>query len=226
MTRKLLDNKLQQMSDDLLRLGADAQSALLASVDALAKRDTAASVALIDADTQINEQHHRLELNCLTVIATQQPMAGDLRRIATLLYIATELERIGDYAKTIAKLNLRIGDEKLVEPLANIKRMAELGMDMLGRALRAFDTGDTTLARAIPDDDDEIDALYDQVFRHAMRHVREDVDHVDQVNYIIMIAYSLERTADRVINICERVIFMVDGELVDLDEDSVELNLR
>jgi phosphate transport system protein len=151
-------------------------------------------------------------------------MAGDLRRIATVLYIATELERIGDYAKTIAKLNLRIGDEQLVEPLTNIKRMSELAMDMLEQALQAFEHSDTALARRIPDSDDEIDDLYDKVFRHAMDHVRDDIAHVDQVNYIIMIAYSLERTADRVINVCERVIYMVEGQIVDLDEDMVGLD--
>jgi phosphate transport system protein len=225
MTRQIFENELRQLGNDLLKLGTDAQSAMLASVAALAARDTAASWALINADEKINEQRHQLELDCLKVIATQQPMAGDLRRIATVLYIATELERIGDYAKTIAKLNLRIGDEKLIEPLTNIKYMSELTMDMLERALQAFETSDTVLARHIPDSDDEIDALYDKVFRHAMDHVRDDIAHVDQVNYIIMIAYSLERTADRVINVCERVIYMVEGQIVDLDEDMVGMDL-
>jgi phosphate transport system protein len=225
MTRKQFENALQQLGNDLLKLGLNARSALLASVVALAERDAEASWALINADEQINEQRHHLELDCLTVIATQQPMAGDLRRIATVLYIATELERIGDYAKTIAKLNLRIGDEKLVEPLTNIKRMSELAMNMLEQALQAFENSDTALARRIPESDDEIDDLYDKVFRHAMDHVRDDIAHVDQVNYIIMIAYSLERTADRVINVCERVIYMVEGVIVDLDEDMVGLDL-
>lgn len=156
------------------------------------------------------------------MIATQQPMAGDLRRIATVLYIATELERIGDYAKTIAKLTVRIGDEPLVEPLANIKRMSELAMGMLDRALQAFAAEDIELARRIPADDDEIDKLYDVVFRAAMAHVRDNIAHVDQINYVIMMAYSLERTADRVINMCERIIYMVSAEIVDLDDDMPE----
>ncbi|MCO5195247.1 MAG: phosphate signaling complex protein PhoU [Anaerolineae bacterium] len=222
MTRKLFDNELQQLGTDLLQLGADVRNALLMSVAALTTQDIAASWTLIDADKKINEQRHNLENNCLTVIATQQPMAGDLRRIATVLYIATELERIGDYAKTIAKLTVRIGDEPLVEPLANIKRMSELAMGMLDRALQAFAAEDIELARRIPADDDEIDKLYDVVFRAAMAHVRDNIAHVDQINYVIMMAYSLERTADRVINMCERIIYMVSAEIVDLDDDMPE----
>lgn len=224
MTRKLFDSELRQLGTDLLQLGTDARNALLASVAALATRDIAASWTLIDADEKINEQRHHLENNCLTVIATQQPMAGDLRRIATVLYIATELERIGDYAKTIAKLNVRIGAEPLVEPLSNIKRMSELAMDMLDRALQAFADEDSEMARRIPADDDKIDELYDVVFRNAMDHVRDDIAHVDQINYVIMIAYSLERTADRVINVCERIIYMVKAEIVDLDDDMPALS--
>jgi phosphate transport system protein len=219
MTRKLFEKELDELGRDLLALGGYARTALLDAVNALIDRDIDASKEIVSADATINERRHRLENDCLTVIATQQPMAGDLRRIASVLYIATELERIGDYAKTIAKLNMRIGTEEIVESLTDIRRMAQLAMEMLDRSLQAFSDSNTALARSIPEADDQVDDLYDKVFRHAMDHVREDTAHIDQINYLIMVAYSLERTADRVINICERVIYMVDGTIIDLDED-------
>jgi phosphate transport system protein len=219
--RRRYEHDLDAIRADVQYLGSRVQTALLDSVDALKRRDLEASQQVISGDAAINDLHHKLEAECMRIIAMQQPLAGDLRCIAAALYITAELERIADYAKTIAKLNLRIGDEQLAEPLINIPRMAELSVGMLDRALLAYADRDTDLARTIPADDDEIDALYDRVFRRAMSYVQTDPVHMDQMNYLIMVAYSLERTADRVINMCERIIYMVEGEVVDLDEDAV-----
>ena len=219
MLRRRFENSLEEIRTHVQQLGSAVEQALLSSVEALKQRDLVASQAIIVADNHINHLHHELEAECLRTIALQQPIAGDLRDIATALYIATELERIADYAKTIAKLNIRIGSEPLAEPLVNIPRMAELGMDMLHRRCGHLRNATTELARSIPADDDDVDELYDRVFRRAMQYVQSDPANMDQANYIIMAAYSLERTADRVINICERVVYMVEAEVVDLDED-------
>ena len=153
------------------------------------------------------------------LIATQQPMAVDLRTLAAVLEIATELERIGDYAKGIAKITIKMGTEPFVKPLIDIPRMAEKARNMLHRALQAFFGRDTELARAIPMEDDEMDALYDQIFRELITYIMADPKLVDRASYLIWVAHNLERAADRVVNICERVIFMVTGEVVEFDDN-------
>jgi phosphate transport system protein len=155
----------------------------------------------------------------MVLIATQQPMAGDLRTIAAVLDITHELERIGDYAKGIAKINLMIGDEPLVKPLVDIPRMAEKARDMLHRALEAFVEQDAALARAIPAEDDEVDDLYNQVYRELITYVLADPRTIEQANYLLWAAHNLERAADRVTNVCERVIFTVTGEMVEMDQE-------
>jgi phosphate transport system protein len=142
-----------------------------------------------------------------------------LRTLAAVLEIATELERIGDYAKGIAKITIKMGTEPFVKPLIDIPRMAEKARNMLHRALQAFFARDTELARAIPAEDDEMDALYDQIFRELITYITVDPKLVDRASYLIWVAHNLERAADRVVNICERVIFMVTGEMVELDDN-------
>jgi phosphate transport system protein len=144
-------------------------------------------------------------------------MAGDLRGIAAVLEIATELERMGDYAKGISKINLLIGDQPLLKPLVDIPRMADKAMDMLGRALDAFVRHDVELARAIPLEDDEVDKLYNEVYRELLGIIMADPSTLDQANYLLWAAHNLERAADRVTNICERVVFTVTGEMREMD---------
>jgi phosphate transport system protein len=160
-----------------------------------------------------------MEQDVLTLIATQQPMAGDMRLLAAILEIVTELERIGDYAKGNARINLLIGEQPLVKPLIDLPVMAEKARDMLHQALEAFVQRDVELARAIARRDDEIDKLYNQVYRELLSYIMEDPHVIEQANYLLWVAHNLERTADRVINICERVVFTVTGELAELDTD-------
>ena len=167
----------------------------------------------------MNERRYAIEHETFVLIATQQPMAVDLRTLAAVLEIATELERIGDYAKGIAKITIKMGTEPFVKPLIDIPRMAEKARNMLHRALQAFFGRDTELARAIPPEDDEMDALYDQIFRELITYIMADPKLVDRASYLIWVAHNLERAADRVVNICERVIFMVTGEVVEFDDN-------
>ena len=161
----------------------------------------------------INEKRFDIEEQVMILIATQQPMAHDLRLLASILEIIAELERMGDYAKGIAKINIRMGDEPLLKPLIDIPRMAQKGADMLHRALTAFVNEDVETARAIPAEDDEVDALYNQVYRELMTFVIQDPKTIERANWLLWVAHNLERFADRVTNICERTVFIATGEI-------------
>ncbi len=217
MTRKTLDERLHALLDDLLSLGQMVEKAIIDSVDALKRRDFEASRRIIAADKEINHKRYEIEEETLVLLATQQPMATDLRILASVLEIATELERIGDYAKGIANINLMIGEEPLIKPLIDLPRMAELATQMLHRALEAFVNRDVKVAYEIIQQDDEMDALYEQVYRELMTLIMQNPHNIEQANYLLWAAHNLERSADRVTNICERTIFVVTGQLVDLD---------
>jgi phosphate transport system protein len=217
MLRATFERELQQLQDELLALGSRVEQNIIESVQLLRRRDFAGSRRLIAADLEINEERYAIENTCLTLIARQQPMAGDLRTIAAVLEIVTELERISDYAKGIAKINLLIGDQPLVKPLVDIPLMAEKARDMLHRALAAFAGQDVVAARAIPLEDDEVDALYYQVYQELAGVIIADPSTIDRANYLLWVAHNLERTADRVTNICERVVFTVTGQMLELD---------
>jgi phosphate transport system protein len=218
-TRQTFDQELQRLLDEIMVMGSMVDKAILEAVEALKTRDFEKSESLIVGDRVVNEKRYAIESDALTLIATQQPMAGDLRMIAAVLEIATELERIGDYAKGISRINVLIGAQPLLKPLVDIPRMAELGMGMLRRALDAFVRLDADTARAIPREDDEVDDLYNQIYRELLVFILEDTRTIEQANYLLWAAHNLERAADRVTNICERVVFTVTGRMQELDED-------
>lgn len=215
--RETFERELQRLQDEVLELGSMVENAILEAVETLKRRDFEGSQRLIAQDRLINKKRFAIEADALVLIATQQPMASDLRILAAILEIATELERMGDYAKGIAKINLMIGEEPLLKPLVDIPRMAERARSMLHRALDAFVRGDAELARSIPPDDEEVDALYNQVYRELLTYILADPHTIEQANYLLWAAHNLERTADRVINICERVVFTATGEMMELD---------
>lgn len=217
MPRETLDSAIERLQNEILNMGEMVEKSILDAVDSLKRRDFEASRQLIAQDQAINEKRFAIETDALVVIATQQPMASDLRFLAAVLEIVTELERIADYAKGIAKINLLIGNKPLIKPLIDIPRMAQKAADMLHRALEAFVQRDVEKAEAIPKEDDEMDALYDQVYRELMTYVISNPANLEQANYLLWAAHNLERAADRVTNICERVIFTVTGEMKELD---------
>jgi phosphate transport system protein len=220
VTRETFDRELQRLQDEVLILGSLVEKAIVESVELLKRRDIDGARRLIREDRRvINEKRYAIESDALTLIATQQPMAVDLRLIAAILEIAHELERMGDYAKGIAKINVMMGGEPLLKPLIDLPIMAEKARDMLHRALEAFVRRDVELARAIPEEDDEVDALYNQVYRELLTLMMQNPRDIDRATYLLWVAHNLERTADRVANICERVIFTVTGEMVEMDVD-------
>jgi phosphate transport system protein len=207
--------QLAKLQEDVLALGSMVQEALLESMEYLKVRDIAASRALIQRDRIIDDKRYAIEADALALIAMQQPMAGDMRMIAAALFIANELERIGDYAKSLGRVNVRIGDEPLMKPLIDMPRMTEQTESMLGRALQAFVTRNVDLARAVIREDEIVDDLYDQIYAELMTLIMQDVSKIRQANLLLMGAHNLERAADRCTNICERVIYCVTGKLID-----------
>ena len=217
MPRDQFERELQELQSEMLEMASKVEKAIVDAVNILAYRDMDGARALIARDREINQQRFDIEAQCLVVVATQQPMASDLRIIAAILFIVNELERIGDYAKGIAKINLRIPPGPLLKPLVDLPRMAEITRDMLYRAMDAFVRRDVALARAIPRQDDQVDALFEHVNQELLQLIISDPGVTEQANLLMWAAHNLERAADRVTNLCERTLFTVTGEFVELD---------
>jgi len=208
--------KLQEIHNDVLYMGSMVEKAIIASVKALKERDMALAQQVITDDININKKRYEIENTCINLIVTQQPMAGDLRVIMAVANIIIELERIGDYAEGIAKIVLMIGDEPPLKPLVLIPRMAEKTVDMLHRSLESFVNHDAAAARQIAIEDDEVDALYNELFRVLIGFMMEDPKTITRATRLIWVSHNLERAADRVTNICERVVFTVTGKIEEI----------
>jgi len=215
MSRVDFDRHLRALQDDLLVLGSMVEKAIAKALDALKRRDLAASRQVVQEDDAIDQQRFQLEEKCIELIATQQPMARDLRTLITILHIAVELERMGDYAEGIGKISLMMGDEPPLKPLIDIPRMAEKATDMLRRSLDALITRDTAAASQVCKDDDEVDALYDQVYRELLTYMLQDPKTIQRATHLLWVAHDLERTADRATNIAELVIYLVTGKMTE-----------
>jgi len=225
--RETLDRNLNQLMDEVLVLASMVEQALLKSVDALKRQDLYLAQRIYDGDVRINTKRYDIENEALVLIATQQPMARDLRILASVLDVASELERIGDYAKGIANICLMMGKESPIKPLVDIPYMVELTTGMLHRALTAFAESDAETAHQIPKEDDLIDGLYNQVFRELITYMIADPSTIDRANYLLWAAHNLERAADRVTNICERTIYVATGqmkEITDSDDEQIKVN--
>ena len=209
-------NKLKEIQNDVLCMGAMVEKAIGDSLEALKNKDLSLARQVITEDASIDQKRFDIEKTCIQLIATQQPMASDLRIIISALSIITELERIGDHAEGIAKIAVMIGDEPHLKPLIDIPRMAEKTQDMLHRSLIAFVNNDAEAARKIAAEDDEIDDLYNQVFRELISFMVEDPRTITRATRLIWVAHNLERSADRVTNICERVVYIVTGEMAEI----------
>ena len=217
MGREVFENELNQVRQQLLRLSRETVEAVRNSIRVLKDRNMEDGKALIQHDERINYHTYEVEEACLNIIATQQPVAGDLRLLFSVLQIANELERIADYAKGIARINEKIGSDNLIKPLVDLPRMAELTTSMLEETIRAFLEEDEQAARKIPGRDVEVDLLYNQIHRELLTYVMSSPIVMEQAMMLIWVAHNLERVGDRVVNICERIIFTLTGEVVDLD---------
>jgi len=219
MAREAFERELDRLQDELLIMSSMVVHALRESVRALKKLDTEAARKIVLDDELINRRRLRVENDALLLISTQAPVAGDLRLIAAFIELSGEMERMGDYAKGIANIVLYIGSNELIKPLVDIPLMCEKAIEMLRDSVEAFMNRDIEAAYAIPRRDDEVDALYKQVHNDLIQMMIANPDNIDQANYLMWAAHNLERTADRVTNICERIIFTITGEFVPMDGD-------
>ena len=224
MSRETLERKIREHLDQILVLGSMVIEATRKSVEALQKRDIESARKIYQDDDRINQKRFEIETAVITTLATQQPvMATDLRLLASLLDVTTEIERMGDYAKGIAKICILLKDETLIKPLIDIPRMADLAIDMLQRALAAFVSGDVETTRSIPPEDNIVDDLYNRVYRELAAIYLKNPGSIDQMNLIMWAAHNLERMADRVTNICERTEYAYTGKMVEFRLSDDEL---
>ena len=222
MPRQTFDRQIHHLQDEVLLLSSMVEQSLVNSVDALKRRDIPTAKRIFAEDQQINEKRFAIENNILILMATQQPIAHDLRLLAALLEVITELERIGDYGKGIAKVVVRLEDVDISVPIREFTQMAELAVSMLHRALGAFIAENAVQAHAIPEEDSQVDDLYNQVYRTLIANMIARPDTIDHANLLLWVAHNLERAADRVTNICERTVFIATGELMEMDSDDAE----
>ena len=218
MARETLDRKIHHLLDEILALDSMVEEAIMQSVIALKGQNIELAQRLNLNDQVINSKRFELENECMITIATQQPIMGrDLRLLASILEVAGELERMGDYAKGIAKVCIKVGKEPHIKPLVDIPIMAQQCVSMLHRAISAFVHGDAETAQEIPGEDDSVDHLYNKVYRELITIMLADSKTIDQANHLMWVAHNLERVADRVTNICERTIYIQTGELKEID---------
>jgi phosphate transport system protein len=217
MTRTAFERQLDEIQEDMLVLAGMVEAAIERGIEALRNRDVELARQIIADDLKINRKRYETEEKCLELIATQQPLASDLRTIVAVLHIIVDLERMGDHAEGIAKVALLLADEPPLKPYIDIPRMAEVTIRMLMGGLEAFKHRDADRARAVCDEDDEVDALYDQVYRELLTYMLNDPKTIERATHLTWVAHNLERIADRVTNICERVVYLVEGKIGELN---------
>ncbi|HBF41742.1 MAG TPA: phosphate transport system regulatory protein PhoU [Anaerolineaceae bacterium] len=223
MARENLNLQIHLIQDELLVMGSMVEQATLQAVQALKNRDINAARLIYNNDRQINEKRYAVESAVLILIATQQPLAHDLRLLAAMLEISSELERMGDYAKGICKVVINLKDIELPIPVKEFELMAEKAVNMFHRALAAFVSEDFQTARAIPADDDQVDQLFIQAQHFIVHTMLEKPAILDHMNLLLWVAHNLERMADRVTNICERTYFIATGEFLELETEPKDI---
>lgn len=217
MTREAYHRQLHEAQDELAEMAEMVGAALKASIEALQKRDIAASKRIVKDDALVNRKRFDIEEKCVYLIATQQPMAVDLRTLAAIINIVTDLERIGDHAEGIAKISISIGDGPLVKPLVDMPVMAGKALSMLQRCMKAFIDRDVETAKKICDEDDAVDALYDAIYNDLIHLMIDNPGMIKDATYLIWAAHNIERIADRATNIAERVVYMVTGKMEEMN---------
>lgn len=214
MLRVDLDRQLNQLQQEVVSLAGIVDKAALRAVSALKDRDLEESQHVINEDDYIDQKRYEIEERCIDLIATQQPMARDLRHIVSLLHITVELERIGDYAEGISKISLLMGADQPLNPRIDIPQMADKATQMLRKSIDSLITRDVIMANQVLLDDDVVDALYDQVYRELLLFMVENPKTIKRETYLLWVSHDLERIADRATNIAERVIYLITGKIV------------
>jgi phosphate transport system protein len=215
------NKSLQDLQDGLLILGSMVEKAIHKSMQSLKDRDLELAQIVIDEDDLIDQKRFELENSIVTLLATQQPIAADLRIIISALHIAVELERMGDYAEGIARISQTIGEQSTLKPLIDLPKMTELANEMLRKSLTAYTNRDKDLAIEVCKSDDAVDSLYADVYHELLEFMIKDPETVQRATYLLWVSHDVERIADRATNIAERVIYLVTGELSEIDISSL-----
>jgi phosphate transport system protein len=211
--RSVFDRQLMDLRNDVVDLGSRAEQAIRWAMESLRRRDLNLARVVVEGDYEINRSRWEIEDHATNLIATQQPMASDLRTIITVIHIVTELERIADHAEGIARISLKLGDQSLPAPLGHLPEMAEIGIAMMHQSITAFIDRDVALARSVCDQDDTLDSLYDANYAEVIGRMLMEPNSAKVLTYQLWTAHNLERIGDRATNICERVIYLVTGRL-------------
>jgi phosphate transport system protein len=217
MTRTAFDRELAGIQEEMLVMAENVETAIERSIAALTQRDIETARLVIANDERINTRRYQIEERCIELMAMQQPLAGDLRTIVAVLHIIVDLERMADHAEGNAKVAIMLAADPPLRPYVDIPRMSEISIEMLRESLEAFRRRDVALARRICDRDDEVDALYSLVYSEVLTYMIDDPSTIERATHVTWIAHNLERIADRVTNICERVVYMVEGKVVELN---------
>lgn len=218
ITRQSFDKSLKELEQEILRMGSLVEQAIFNAVDSLAQKDPSIAQKVITGDELINQKELDIEDLCIKLIATQQPMAKDLRRIGAGFKIITDLERMGDHAVDIAKITVRLDGQPLIKPLIDIPRMAKLSQEMVRDSLDSYVKSDMNLAKNLKTKDDEIDHLYASLFDELFEFMARDASTIQQATYLLFVGRYIERIGDHATNIGERVIYLVTGERKDLND--------
>jgi phosphate transport system protein len=217
MTRAVFERQLAEVQEDMLVMAGMVENAITQSMEALRLRDVALARRIIENDRDINKRRYDIEEKCIELISLQAPLASDLRTIISVLHITVDLERMGDHAEGIARIALMLSDEPPIRPLVDLPRMAEMAIEMLHGSVEAYKTHDTKRAREIINIDDGVDELYEQIYHELIMVMVGEPTTIQRGTYLIWVAHNLERIADRSTNICERVVYLVEGRITDLN---------
>lgn len=218
MVRESFHSSLEALQKDLLRMGALVEEMIHLAVKSLRDQDAELAREVVAEDEAVDKMELDIEQQCFKLLATQQPMASDLRLISTALKIITDLERMADHAADIAQTTLRLQGQPLIKPLVDIPRMAEIAQLMIRESLSSYVNRDVDLAYRMIERDDEIDALFGQIFRELLLFMMEDPRTINQATQLLMVSHRLERLADHATNIGEWVIYMVTGVRKELND--------
>ncbi len=217
MARQSFSEQLEDVERDLQKMGELVSEAIERSMRALSEQDVELAQQIIADDEAVNQAQRNIEDKCLVLIATQQPLASDLRRIMSISNIAAELERMGDYAKGTAQIAIKTADQPLLKPLIDLPRMAVKGQELLRGQLDAFIHRDAVTAELLSAEDDEVDGLYDQVYHELVFFMVSDPRTITRATHLLWVAHNMERISDRTTNIAEQTVYLVTGKVKELN---------
>ncbi|SHJ62257.1 phosphate signaling complex protein PhoU [Paramaledivibacter caminithermalis] len=217
MVRESFEASLNLLKEDVVKMMEGVEELVIKSVDSLVNRDVELAREVIELDDNIDEMQNNIEEKTIELIALQQPMAKDLRIIFSISKIITDIERVGDFCVNISKETIKIGNEPLIKPLIDIPKMRDIILAMLRNSKTSFMNEDSKLAYRVGKEDELIDNLYKDIYTEILMMIHSDSKNINQGTKLLFVGRYLERMADHITNICERIIYIVDGENVEIN---------